>query len=160
MDGWQNFYLGQVGAAAALGGLVFVGVSINLAKIMSAPNLPNRAQEALGLLFYILILGSIALVPGLDRTGFGAAALVIGALAWLGVTTLHRRSLGAVDGPFRRPTIAAAVLGQIVTLAIATAGVLMLVGQPAGMYLLVGAILAAYFLIFIHAWVLLVEVNR
>jgi len=160
MEGWHDFYLGQVGASAALGGLIFVGVSINLAKIMSAANLPNRAQEAVGLLFYILILGSIALVPGLGRAGFGAAALAIGLLAWLGVTTLHRRSLGAVDGPFRRPTIAAAVLGQIVTLAIAAAGVLILMAIPAGMNLLVGAIVAAYFLVFIHAWVLLVEVNR
>jgi hypothetical protein len=29
IDGWESFALGQVGAAAALAGLVLVGVSVN-----------------------------------------------------------------------------------------------------------------------------------
>jgi hypothetical protein len=29
MSGWENFLVAQVGASAALAGLVFVGVSIN-----------------------------------------------------------------------------------------------------------------------------------
>ncbi|WP_293372723.1 hypothetical protein [Phenylobacterium sp.] len=37
----------QVGASAGLAGLVFVGVSLNLTKILSCGYLPNRAQEAL-----------------------------------------------------------------------------------------------------------------
>jgi hypothetical protein len=32
-EGWANFFIAQVGAAAALTGLIFVGVSINLNKI-------------------------------------------------------------------------------------------------------------------------------
>ena len=35
MDEWHDFFLAQAGAAGVLTGLVFVGVSINLQKIIS-----------------------------------------------------------------------------------------------------------------------------
>ena len=35
MGDWEAFYAAQLGAAAALGGLVFVGLSLNLKKILS-----------------------------------------------------------------------------------------------------------------------------
>ncbi len=47
MSGWENFLVAQVGASAALAGLVFVGVSINLARILSSGSLPEYALEAL-----------------------------------------------------------------------------------------------------------------
>jgi hypothetical protein len=37
MSDWTNFFMVEAEAAAALGGLVFVGVSINLDKIVSNP---------------------------------------------------------------------------------------------------------------------------
>ena len=37
MDEWHDFFLAQAGAAGVLTGLVFVGVSINLPKIVSDP---------------------------------------------------------------------------------------------------------------------------
>ena len=45
-SGWKSFFMAQV-ASAALAGLVFIGVSINLTKIMSSPSLPDRALEAI-----------------------------------------------------------------------------------------------------------------
>ena len=53
MDQWVNFFFAEVGASAALTGLVFVGVSINLKRILSLPKLPNRALEA-----PVLLLGA------------------------------------------------------------------------------------------------------
>jgi hypothetical protein len=37
MDGWESFALAQVGAAAALAGLVLVAVSVNLKRVLAAP---------------------------------------------------------------------------------------------------------------------------
>jgi hypothetical protein len=51
---WTAFFRAQLGAAATLGGLVFVGLSLNLTKILSFPALPNRALLALGALLVIL----------------------------------------------------------------------------------------------------------
>ena len=47
---WAAFFTAQLGAAATLGGLIFVGLSLNLEKILSFPALPNRALFALGIL--------------------------------------------------------------------------------------------------------------
>lgn len=38
MSDWTKFFMVEAEAAGALGGLVFVGVSINLDKIMSNPD--------------------------------------------------------------------------------------------------------------------------
>ena len=37
MSEWHEFFLAEAGVAAVLTGLVFIGVSINLDKIMSNP---------------------------------------------------------------------------------------------------------------------------
>ena len=49
MNEWHDFFLAQAGAAGVLTGLVFVGVSINLQKIVSDPRsgLAGRAGERL-----------------------------------------------------------------------------------------------------------------
>ncbi len=54
MIGWENFFIAEVGASVALTGLIFVGVSINLTRILSLTGLPNRALLALTLLLTIL----------------------------------------------------------------------------------------------------------
>jgi hypothetical protein len=63
---WHDFFLAQAGAAGVLTGLVFVGVSINLEKIVSDPRsgLAGRAAEALILLVAVLLASVLALVPG------------------------------------------------------------------------------------------------
>jgi hypothetical protein len=49
MDDWHDFLVTAAQAGAALAGLVFVGISINLEMIMSnlTYGLPGRALEAL-----------------------------------------------------------------------------------------------------------------
>jgi hypothetical protein len=39
---WANFFVAEVGAAAAPSGLIIVAISINLQRILSFPQLPDR----------------------------------------------------------------------------------------------------------------------
>ena len=89
MVGWESFFIAEVGASAALVGLIFVGVSINLIRILSLPGLPNRALLALVLLLTILVVCSLLLVPGQTLTFVGIEVLVIGLVVW----TLQQRSI-------------------------------------------------------------------
>jgi hypothetical protein len=78
MTGWENFFVGELGASAALTGLVFVGVSINLTKIMSSSSLINRALEALVALVTVLFISSLLLIPGQSFLAGGIEVLLIG----------------------------------------------------------------------------------
>jgi len=49
MTGWENFFIAEVGASAALAGLIFFGVSINLTGILSLPRLADRAPELISI---------------------------------------------------------------------------------------------------------------
>ena len=56
---WANFFVAEVGASAALLGLLFVSISINLSKILSFRALPNRAFGALLALLAVLVVSSL-----------------------------------------------------------------------------------------------------
>jgi hypothetical protein len=47
MELWPYFFQAQVGASAALVGLIFVSISISLSRILAVAHLPARAMEAL-----------------------------------------------------------------------------------------------------------------
>jgi hypothetical protein len=80
MNAWHDFFLAQAAAAGVLTGLVFVGVSINLQKIVSDPNsgLVGRAAEALILLVTVLTVSVFVLVPGQGPGLLGAEVLGVG----------------------------------------------------------------------------------
>ncbi|HTP91465.1 MAG TPA: hypothetical protein VMJ52_07010 [Xanthobacteraceae bacterium] len=52
MSGWETFFAAQMAASATLAGLLFVGGSFNLTKILSSPALPDRALAG----FYLLLV--------------------------------------------------------------------------------------------------------
>ena len=95
MSEWESFYVAEAGASAALAGLLFVAVSINLERILKFPYLPNRALEALGLLVLVLVIASLMLVPGQSKIAIGIELLAIGIPAWAVLTWLDVATLGA-----------------------------------------------------------------
>lgn len=61
---WTAFFTAITGAAAALAGLLFVAVSINLDNILKgASMLPSRAAETLATLLFVMTSSALALVP-------------------------------------------------------------------------------------------------
>ena len=74
---WTAFFTAITGAAAALAGLLFVAVSINLDNILKSKTLPPaRAAETLAILVFVMISSALALVPQ-DVELLGAEILVI-----------------------------------------------------------------------------------
>lgn len=92
-DAWHDLAVGTVSATAALVGLPFVSVSINLTQIIKYPALPRRALGTLGLLVALLIGRIFVLIP----------AQPISALAVeLGITGLLLMAPG-IDALIPRP---------------------------------------------------------
>jgi hypothetical protein len=74
---WHDMFV-AIAAAAALTGLLFVAVSINLTRILEFEILPTRAVETLSIMIGLLLLSVIMLVPGQGSTLLGAEILVLG----------------------------------------------------------------------------------
>jgi hypothetical protein len=76
--GWANFFVAEVGASAALTGLLVVAISINLARILAIAQLPGRAAEGLIILVGAFVLSSVALIPVRASVRDGGADLGAG----------------------------------------------------------------------------------
>jgi hypothetical protein len=87
----SNFLIAEAGGAAALTGLIFVAVSINLSKILEYPGVSTRAAEAILVLLGALLVSSIALVPSQSDRAMGFAIFAIGGAIWVTVTSTHIR---------------------------------------------------------------------
>ena len=165
MHDWHDFFLAQAGAAGVLTGLVFVGVSINLQKIVSDPSsgLAGRAAEALILLVAVLTASTLLLVPGQGTTLIGVEILVVGLGAWgwvVAIQALRLKSWGTMESDLRRPFVLRVVLGQVATLPFVVAGIFVLAAGLGGLYWLVAGTIFSILAALSDAWVLLVEINR
>jgi hypothetical protein len=93
---WANFFVAEVGASAALTGLLVVAISINLSRILAISKLPERAAEGLIILTGALVIASIGLVPNQPVTLFGSEVLAIGLVTFLVAAVIQLRSPGGV----------------------------------------------------------------
>jgi len=157
--GWENFFVAEVGAAAALTGLLFVAVSINLAKILSFPHLPGRAGESLIMLMGVLMVSALGLVPGQSRVALGAEIVGVGLLVWLFPIRIQRRA-ARLPGA-RTPWVTTrAFIHQVGSLPLLVAGISILAGSGGGLYWIVPGTLLAFASGILNSWVLLVEIQR
>jgi modulator of FtsH protease len=159
IQGWESLFVAEAGAAAALAGLLFVAVSINLTRILEYPGLSGRAAEALGLLFFVLVIATLGLVPGQSPVALAGEVMAVGGMAELILLVLQIRDA-------RRPeqrlswSVTRIVSSAVATLPAMVAGLSVLIGSGGGFYWLVPAILLAFAAALVDAWVLLVEILR
>jgi hypothetical protein len=165
MDEWNDFFLATSAAAGVLTGLVFVGVSINLEKIVSqsGSGLTGRAAEALILLLAVLTASILLLVPGQSISLMGGEVLVVGLAAYAWIVTiqvLHLRNWSTIPSGLRVPLVLRVTLAQISTLPTVIAGIAVLIVGFDGLYWLVAGMVFSTLAAMFDAWVLLVEINR
>jgi modulator of FtsH protease len=160
MEAWHDFLLTEAAAAAVLTGLIFVGVSINLNRILSLPRLPPRALQSIVILMTIFIASSVLLVPEQSADVIGSELVICGIIGWLIVVRLDLMIRRATDRQYRRSYTLLMVLNQVAIIPYIIAGGYILLYGLAGLYVLVLAILLSAVKALMDAWVLLVEINR
>src|SRR5919206_1114003 len=106
---WSDLYVAMAGAAAALLGLLFVAVSINLEQVLRIAWLPLRAGETLGVLVVLLTTAVFVLVPGQSPTVLGLELAGTG-LVLLGCDAALRVRRGRPPGAQARSIVVPAVI--------------------------------------------------
>ena len=95
VESWHDFYLAVGSASAALLGLLFVGVSINLSasSVVERADLRTRADLAFSNLLYLLCISLTVLIPGADALSL---AVSFAAIATVGLVRISRRIVGVI----------------------------------------------------------------
>jgi len=161
MSAWSNFFLGELGAAAALAGLLFVSVSVNQARILALGRTADRGLEALAMLFLVLVVTSLPLIPGQPPRLLGGEILAVAAATLTALVPLQINYLRGLDDVVRRRTMLQVWANRLAVGVIALAGaVLIWRGDGVGIYVLPPGILLTFVAVAASAWVLLIEINR
>lgn len=156
---WKDFNVAIVGATAALGGLVIVAASVNIADIVKSRSLTARLGSGIVMLVAALIVSATALMPAIDETFYGwlVLAVAIGALAMqIGVA----RAVAEDKDPRHRASGLKAIQGFVPAVAYLVAGVMAVLAVPSALYAAAAGALLAIIAALVVSWVALVEVLR
>ena len=156
--------MAAAGAAAALSGLIFVAVSVNIGPVLEADKraggnfLTGRALEALVALLNVLAISLVGLTPTIPHGVFAAFILVVAAESAISPVRALRANR-------RQPSVNSAALLRLVTAWTLTAsltvtGIMLAAGHGGGLFWLPASFVIAIFVAAVNAWVLLVEVIR
>jgi modulator of FtsH protease len=157
---WHDLLVATAGASAALLGLLFVAVSINLERILAYEGLPERALETLLLLLLVLVVSIVGLIPGQSNVALGLELLVIGASVGVFVLRLpaaRAEETGKEPVSWRLSRIGIRLMG---TAPLVIGGLSVLLEAGGGLYWIAAGIVLAIVGAVANAWVLLVEILR
>jgi hypothetical protein len=157
---WTEFGAAAATAAAALAGLLFIAISINLRQILDVPGLPSRAAQTLILFATALVAALLLVIPAQARIAVGLELLatglfVGGAHAYLDLTTER-----GAEETLRRRLIGRILPATVSCGFLVVAGATVLGQAGGGLYWLVPGVLGALIFGLVNVWVLLVEILR
>jgi hypothetical protein len=157
---WTPFFSAQVSASAALAGLIFVAVSINLVRIVKLRQLVARAAKALLGLMGVLLASALCMIPALGHAWLGWELTALGGLIWLAttlaqLTAAHRNKF--VSTPAKVFYFA---LTQASAMPCVVGGISLVCGRGGGLYWLAGGAIFSMSAALLDAWVLLIEIQR
>ncbi|SDY76962.1 hypothetical protein [Herbiconiux ginsengi] len=160
LGGWQAFASATAGSAGALAGLIIVAVSVNVKQILAGSALPARAGSTIAAIAVVLVSSFAMLIPGqtLDKLGVEVLAFAVVALGFQVDAAV--RMLRSHDGPSLSRTIPTIVLhiGQLA--GVLVGGVLLISGNPDGLFHVAAGFIAIFIVSILNAWVLMVEILR
>ena len=157
---WTDFSVAVVGASAALTGLLFVAVSINIEQILAVDALAGRALSTMILFVVPLVVGTLVLVPGQSPTALGLELIGTGVVAGGGLLRINRPVNRGELEPRSGWLLIRFVPSVTITVFLLLAGATLIAQAGGGLYWVAPAIVEAFVGGLVTVWVLLVEIRR
>lgn len=158
--GWSDFLVASASATAALAGLVFVALSINLGKILALEGVTERAGETILLLASGLVGSLAALIPHQTPSQLGLWLLILWCPTWLAPTLIQIRDFGKRRYHRAYQAIIRFLLFQGATVPLLLAGLSLRAHLDGGMLWFAFGVIVSLIVALYNAWVLLVEIMR
>lgn len=157
---WMTFYSAAASASAAMTGLVFVGLSINLSRVLTIPGMVGRCAETIILLGLALISALQSLIPGqtLSALGWGIGPMAI--IAWILPVVVQWRWYSKRHFRHYAHVLVRIALHQASTLPMLIASILLINLHADARYWLADGILLTLVAGMVSAWVVMVEIVR
>jgi hypothetical protein len=160
MDQWHSYFSVTASASATLTGLIFVGISINLQKILQFRQLPSRALGTLVLLTNNLLVSSFCLIPDQSILSLGIKLSLLTFFVWIFNTRLDIVSIRDKDKTYRPANIQNMIFNQLTIAPFIVSSMYMLSSNPRGIDWLVAGIAMSFVKAIVDAWVLVIEIQR
>jgi hypothetical protein len=154
---WRDFFTMVGGASAALTGLVFVAMSLNVRTVTQDPTHRYRAIGTLTAFVAVFMISAFGLMGNQTHIGLGAEWFIIAAGAGIIYVNGYLQALkqgGSVWSLYRERL----VVGTANYLAQMTGACLLLLGDRVGIYIAAIAMIAYFPYAISGAWLLIVRV--
>lgn len=159
LEGWSDFNVAMMGAAAALAGLVIVAASVNIAEVVKTPSLASRLAGGIAGLVLALSGAAVGLVPQVSPTAYGSS---MGALA-VGAGFLQAQATRRIyenSHPGNQMKFTKSAIGFVAPCAYLVGAALLVVGSPQGVVWFAAGSIVAIITALVISWIALVEVLR
>jgi hypothetical protein len=160
LKAWGTFAEISGSAAAALTGLLFVAVSIRIAYIARSQELRNRAAQTLSLFGTVLIISVLIAIPRQAYRTLGAELVVLAVITGTGLYILDQRAKGDKSNQAIAPVLEAVAPNAVTSLLLLAAGIVLVLGVPAGLYVLVGPVIVALVGGVASTWLFLTKITE
>lgn len=154
---WNDFANTVAGGAAALAGLLFVGLSLNLSEVLQYKGVPSRAAATLGLTVAILLTAIFVATPGQSRHALAIEMAALGLItaAMVVEAMRHQRT-----SQHRGRALTSMLMLLLPALLLVVAAVSLSLQRGGGLYWVTAAVTTGFVAATANAWVLVVELKR